>query len=145
MNEKGSKFACFFASCNQCLDGMDTFVDFELHFAVHISSLLKSFGLIPVETLKGVDRLESLPHSDVVLCAIEFPSNLTFIFCLTEIEKIPSFRYKPSNAQETNPTCVVCMSEYSTREKLRKLPCSHDFHSKCIDKWLKVRSLSFIS
>ncbi|XP_065070518.1 uncharacterized protein LOC135695375 [Rhopilema esculentum] len=55
----------------------------------------------------------------------------------TEIDRIHAFRYSASKADETNSTCVVCMSEYSYKEKIRKLPCTHDFHSKCIDKWLK--------
>lgn len=54
-----------------------------------------------------------------------------------EIERIPSFRFSTSTAKETNIKCVVCISEYINREKLRRLPCSHDFHAKCIDKWLK--------
>eukprot|EP00794_Sanderia_malayensis_P018127 gene18127-19937_t len=55
----------------------------------------------------------------------------------SEIDKIHAFRYTASCQEETNPTCVVCMSEYCLREKIRKLPCTHDFHSKCIDKWLR--------
>jgi len=55
----------------------------------------------------------------------------------TEIERIPSFRFSSNTAKETNVKCVVCISEYTNREKLRRLPCSHDFHAKCIDKWLK--------
>lgn len=54
-----------------------------------------------------------------------------------EIERIPSFRFSSNTAKETNIKCVVCISEYTNREKLRRLPCSHDFHAKCIDKWLK--------
>ncbi len=34
--------------------------------------------------------------------------------------------------------CVVCMSDFETRQMVRVLPCSHEFHAKCVDKWLKV-------
>lgn len=54
-----------------------------------------------------------------------------------EIDQIPSFRFSATTARETNRKCVVCMGEYNNREKLRRLPCTHDFHSKCIDKWLR--------
>lgn len=34
--------------------------------------------------------------------------------------------------------CVVCFSDFEARQLLRVLPCNHEFHAKCVDKWLKV-------
>lgn len=31
--------------------------------------------------------------------------------------------------------CNVCLEEYKCRERIRELPCGHEFHSKCFDKW----------
>lgn len=33
--------------------------------------------------------------------------------------------------------CRVCLSSYETGEILRILPCFHEYHANCIDKWLK--------
>lgn len=38
-----------------------------------------------------------------------------------------------------SPRCVVCFSDFEARQLLRVLPCNHEFHAKCVDKWLKVR------
>ncbi|ADM11791.1 zinc finger domain-containing ubiquitin ligase [Encephalitozoon intestinalis ATCC 50506] len=32
--------------------------------------------------------------------------------------------------------CTICMSNFSTNQKLRVLPCDHRFHVGCVDKWL---------
>ncbi|ESN91326.1 hypothetical protein HELRODRAFT_69981 [Helobdella robusta] len=41
--------------------------------------------------------------------------------------------------QQTLQTlCVVCMCEFEARQKIRILPCKHHYHSKCVDKWLKM-------
>jgi hypothetical protein len=32
------------------------------------------------------------------------------------------------------------MCDFELRQSLRVLPCGHEFHSKCVDKWLKVQS-----
>jgi len=32
--------------------------------------------------------------------------------------------------------CVICLENFSDGEKLRVLPCSHYFHTGCIDHWL---------
>ena len=34
--------------------------------------------------------------------------------------------------------CVVCMCEWESKQLLRVLPCNHEFHAKCVDRWLKV-------
>ncbi len=35
--------------------------------------------------------------------------------------------------------CVVCMCSYETKDLVRSLPCTHDFHRDCIDQWFAVR------
>ena len=42
------------------------------------------------------------------------------------------------NDQNDQTVCVVCMCDFETRQVVRVLPCAHEFHAKCVDKWLKV-------
>lgn len=34
-------------------------------------------------------------------------------------------------------TCSVCLEDLSSGMEFNKLPCSHTFHSSCIDQWLR--------
>ncbi|KAH3708135.1 RING finger protein 44-like [Dreissena polymorpha] len=60
--------------------------------------------------------------------------------CKTEIEQLISYRFNGENLRNgaDQTSCVVCMCDFENRQMLRVLPCCHEFHQKCIDKWLKT-------
>ncbi|XP_064292955.1 RING finger protein 44-like [Plodia interpunctella] len=54
-----------------------------------------------------------------------------------EIDQLPSYKFSPQTHQGEQTSCVVCMCEFEARQTLRLLPCAHEFHAKCVDKWLR--------
>ncbi|GAA0145551.1 hypothetical protein LIER_05722 [Lithospermum erythrorhizon] len=36
--------------------------------------------------------------------------------------------------------CCICLTKYVDDDELRELPCSHFFHTECVDKWLKINA-----
>ncbi|KAK8623054.1 hypothetical protein V6N13_117948 [Hibiscus sabdariffa] len=71
-----------------------------------------------------------------------------------QISSLPSWKYKaintnlelehdwdcnPRNIKE-DPECCICLAKYKDKEEVRQLPCSHMFHLKCVDQWLRIIS-----
>ncbi|KAL8613112.1 hypothetical protein ACOMHN_035053 [Nucella lapillus] len=58
----------------------------------------------------------------------------------TEIEQLPCYRFNSEVRRNDmdQTSCVVCMCDFESRQLLRILPCLHEFHAKCVDKWLKT-------
>lgn len=36
--------------------------------------------------------------------------------------------------------CCICLARYTDNDELRELPCTHFFHTDCVDKWLKINA-----
>ncbi|KAK3407966.1 RING-H2 finger protein ATL70 [Eucalyptus grandis] len=50
----------------------------------------------------------------------------------------PTLLYSQAKAASWT-CCSICLSEYMETDVLRLLPdCGHDFHSKCVDPWLRM-------
>ena len=39
------------------------------------------------------------------------------------------------------PSCAICMQDYKVDDELRILPCGHEFHCECVDKWLPMKKI----
>jgi len=54
-----------------------------------------------------------------------------------QINELPHEVYHKNINQESE-ACSICIDEFEQDQTLRKLPCGHRFHIKCIDEWLKI-------
>ncbi|UJR31457.1 hypothetical protein I4U23_018947 [Adineta vaga] len=65
-------------------------------------------------------------------------------FNSVDIEQFSSYRYKSTITAEIlsskQTACVICMSHFKTNQRIRKLPCQHEYHSKCIARWFTMNS-----
>ncbi|CAL8312269.1 unnamed protein product [Merluccius merluccius] len=63
----------------------------------------------------------------------EHPRGLT----KEQIDNLATRTYGQASLEgEAGRACSVCINEYAQGNKLRRLPCSHEFHIHCIDRWL---------
>ena len=53
-----------------------------------------------------------------------------------QLKKLTCERVK-FNQVSSEFICPICIDMFKEREFCRKLPCSHCFHKKCIDRWFK--------
>ena len=54
-------------------------------------------------------------------------------------ESFPKFKLQAKHlTQEQYTDCRICWDDYEVGQCVMTLPCSHVFHNKCINKWLKV-------
>ncbi|AWP09029.1 putative E3 ubiquitin-protein ligase CIP8-like [Scophthalmus maximus] len=53
-----------------------------------------------------------------------------------EIQRFPTKTFQ-SSTSAGKTQCQICFCDYAAGEKLRMLPCFHDYHVQCIDRWLK--------
>jgi len=52
--------------------------------------------------------------------------------------EIDSLTHYIHTDEKDSRTCVICLSKFELKSKIRPLSCNHAFHAKCVDKWLRA-------
>ncbi|CAF2091359.1 BnaAnng05500D [Brassica napus] len=52
------------------------------------------------------------------------------------VDLLPIKQYTKSQSEDSSQ-CYICLVEYEEGDTIRTLPCHHEFHRTCVDKWLK--------
>lgn len=103
-------------------------------------NLLAMFPLSPYAEARGEEAPDS-PETENYEALLSLAERLGEAkprgLARQEIDLLPSYKYSPQTHQGEQSSCVVCMCEFEARQTLRVLPCAHEFHAKCVDKWLR--------
>lgn len=121
-----------------------------LWYAVGILWLLQSQSHIDESTSQSYHRmvryaiLQAFVRTVGVLCvsawvlppAPQIESTVPKVCGMSQqdIADVPVVEYIPGQQQET---CTICLSDFAEGDRLRSLSCSHQYHQKCLDEWLR--------
>lgn len=42
-----------------------------------------------------------------------------------------------NNVEVVAEQCTICLIDFAMNDELRILPCAHEYHKECIDRWLQ--------
>jgi len=96
------------------------------------------FGL-SLAILLNASKLLDLENNLIVASDLRGTDNAN-ILTSADIESIPKEKY---SIHELNgpDMCSLCLRKFQHNQDLRKLPCGHGFHVKCIDDSLKIKGV----
>lgn len=57
-----------------------------------------------------------------------------------DVRKLPERIYDSNDSHNASEACVICQNDFTTGDRLRHLPCDHEFHSTCLDQWLVLKA-----
>lgn len=101
-------------------------------------------GHSPFQDVNNLTENGTLPIFRLVpyLFLEEYTSDRLRGLTKDQIDSLSTRSYGTTTAEEgeISKTCSVCINEYVVGSKLRQLPCTHEFHFHCIDRWLSENS-----
>lgn len=103
---------------------------YKLHTTINMNKFLKILNISPFYKYKGESQFQSTST----------PSETSLIVQNQSLENEGPSNQSLEKKYPTSPSfekeCPICREKVQGNVYLRKLKCNHEFHKKCIDKWL---------
>lgn len=82
--------------------------------------------------MRGIEQGNGVDHPGLYMA----PAQREAVESL--IEQLPKYLLKtvPGDCND----CPICLEEFQVGNEVRGLPCTHNFHVVCIDKWLRLNA-----
>ena len=45
------------------------------------------------------------------------------------------------SSEKAECRCPICLENFAEGEEIRVMPCQHQYHRCCLDKWLKIKAV----
>ncbi|KAJ4957743.1 hypothetical protein NE237_024854 [Protea cynaroides] len=90
-----------------------------------------------VETMEEEDTDQELEESIMLM---DMDGGFSLVPASTSSIEALETKEFDDNIEEAEETCMICMDEFVRGIHVRKLPCSHFFHTECILTWLKNKN-----
>ena len=91
------------------------------------------------------DRVPPVPRSNFTEQPLTYEDMLDLIERLVvggdpgvrpeQMARMPTRIYRRTPGGEP-PCCSVCLCDAEDGDEIRTLPCAHEFHARCVDRWL---------
>jgi hypothetical protein len=111
---------------------------YKLHTTINMNKFLKILNISPFYKYKGEQQFQttSTPSETSTTTIVQNQKHNTSQCLENEGPSNQSLEKKYPTSPSFEKECPICREKVQGNVYLRKLKCNHEFHKKCIDKWL---------